>query len=163
MGVFHQCHVVYHKLKSRTTSMPMVFLMSLPLRNQLAKNKKLLLLTIKDVYPKKKLNVWSPKPKNTKQKTKPMPNVFKPKILENYCYSMKNAMNDEKLQGKIDDADKTTVNDKVAETLAWLESHQESETEEYEEKKKETEGICSPIIQKVYAAAGGAPGGAGGM
>jgi len=82
--------------------------------------------------------------------------------LENYCYSMKNAMNDEKLQGKIDDADKTTVNDKVAETLAWLESHQESETEEYEEKKKETEGVCSPIMQKVYAAAGGA-GGAGGM
>merc|ERR1712167_567731 len=78
-----------------------------------------------------------------------------------YCYSMKNSMNDEKLAGKIEEADKTTVNDKVGEILSWLESHQESETEEYEEKKKECEGVCSPIMQKVYAAASG--GGAGGM
>merc|ERR1711871_1873404 len=80
--------------------------------------------------------------------------------VENYCYSMKNAMNDEKLQGKIDEADKKTVLDKVEETISWLEANQEKETEEYEEKKKEVESVCSPIMQKVYAAAAG---GAGGM
>merc|ERR1719263_1417888 len=64
--------------------------------------------------------------------------------LENYCYSMKNSMNDEKLQGKIEEGDKTTVNDKITEILAWLESHQESETEEYEEKKKRNRSRLFP-------------------
>merc|ERR1712023_128508 len=72
--------------------------------------------------------------------------------VENYCYSMKNAMNDEKLQGKIEEGDKKTVLDKVEETIKWLEAN--------EEKKKEVESVCSPIMQKVYAAAAG---GAGGM
>merc|ERR1719324_530114 len=82
--------------------------------------------------------------------------------LENYCYSMKNSMNDEKLAGKISEGDKTTINDAISSTLSWLEANQEKETEEYEEKKKEIEGICSPIMAKVYQAAGvrgGMPGG----
>ena len=43
---------------------------------------------------------------------------------------------------------------------------EEASKDEYEEKQKELEGIANPIMQKVYAAAGGAPGGmpgAGGM
>ena len=31
--------------------------------------------------------------------------------------------------------------------------------EDYEEKLKEVQDICGPIISKVYAASGGAPGG----
>jgi heat shock protein 5 len=39
---------------------------------------------------------------------------------------------------------------------------QEAEKEDYEEKLKEVQDICSPIISKVYAASGGAEGGSGG-
>merc|ERR1711871_1792669 len=85
--------------------------------------------------------------------------------LENYCFSLKNSINDEKLAGKIDEADKKTLTDKIEETIKWLDDHQESEKEEYEAKQKEVEGVANPIMQKVYsAAAGGAPGGMpGGM
>jgi L1 cell adhesion molecule like protein len=82
--------------------------------------------------------------------------------VENYCYSMKNAMNDEKLQGKIEESDKSTVLDKIEETIKWLEANQEKETEEYEEKKKEVEDVVSPIISKLYADGAGGAGPMGG-
>lgn len=39
---------------------------------------------------------------------------------------------------------------------------QDAEKEDYEEKLKEVQDVCGPIISKVYAAAGGEEGGAGG-
>merc|ERR1719310_114104 len=68
--------------------------------------------------------------------------------VENYCYSMKNAMNDEKLQGKIEESDKSTVLDKVEETIKWLEANQEKETEEYEEKKKDSSLSARPSCRR---------------
>ena len=82
--------------------------------------------------------------------------------LENYCYSMKNTMNDEKLEGKISEDDKKTIMDKVEETIKWLEVNQESEQESHEEKQREIEGICAPIMQK-YAGGGGGGNMPGGM
>merc|ERR1712185_482141 len=68
--------------------------------------------------------------------------------LENYLYSMKNTVTDQKKLGeKISEEDKTTVLEAVEEGL--------------KEKQKEVEGICNPIISKLYQA-GGAPPGAGG-
>merc|ERR1719231_658099 len=88
---------------------------------------------------------------------------------ENYVYSIKNSVNDEKLAGKLDEADKKTVEDLVTENISWLESHQNAEKEEYEAKKKEMEGKVMPIMAKLYQGAGGGggmpgglPGGAGG-
>merc|ERR1711968_286158 len=81
---------------------------------------------------------------------------FKKKVeakngLENYCYSMKSTLDDYKLKAEkaIDDA------------LAWLESNQLAEKEEFEHKQKEVEGICTPIMQSLYSQGGG--GGMGGM
>ena len=52
----------------------------------------------------------------------------------------------------------------LPQTISWLDSNQLAEQEEFEHKQKELEGICNPIITKLYQAAGGAPGGApGGM
>jgi len=82
--------------------------------------------------------------------------------LENYCYSMKNTMNDENLKGKVSEEDKATIMGKVEETIKWLDANQENEKEEYEAKQKELEEICNPIMQKMYSQ-GGAPGGMGGM
>ena len=77
--------------------------------------------------------------------------------LENYCYSMKNTMSDEKLASKLSDDDKSTVTAKIDETTSWLDANQMAEKEEYEAKQKELEAVVNPIL----AALGG--GGAGGM
>ena len=83
--------------------------------------------------------------------------------LENYCFQMKNTLNDEKLKDKFSDEDKKTIEDCSAEGLQWLEGNQEASAEELEAKQKELEGKFNPIMMKVYQAAGGAPGGMGGM
>merc|ERR1719174_2410484 len=83
--------------------------------------------------------------------------------LESYAYSMKQTVEDEKVRDKISDEDKATINEKVNEAIAWLDANQMAEKDEYEDKQKELEGICSPIIQKLYAAGGGEGGMPGGM
>merc|ERR1712167_510659 len=66
--------------------------------------------------------------------------------LENYVYSMKNTLSDSEkgVADKISDDDKETI-----------------EKEDFEEKLKEVQDVCSPIISKVYRESGGAPGGGG--
>merc|ERR1712188_6249 len=81
--------------------------------------------------------------------------------LENYAYSMKNTLSDDKVKDKISPEDKTTAEEAINKALAWLDSNQMAEKEEFEHQQKELEGICSPIMQKMYAAGGG--GGMGGM
>jgi L1 cell adhesion molecule like protein len=39
-----------------------------------------------------------------------------------------------------------------------LDTAEHAEKEEFESMQKELEGVCNPIIQKLYAASGGAPG-----
>ncbi len=46
--------------------------------------------------------------------------------------------------------------------LDWMEENQEADTEEFKAKLKELEKIVNPIMQKVYQASGGAPGGGAG-
>jgi len=79
--------------------------------------------------------------------------------LENYCYSMKNTMSDEKLASKLSDDDKSTVNSKIQETTGWLDANQMAEKEEYEAKQKELEAIVNPILANLGGGAGGMPGG----
>eukprot|EP00999_Lentomonas_sp_LEN2_P000194 NODE_118_length_2230_cov_150.488350_g95_i0.p1 GENE.NODE_118_length_2230_cov_150.488350_g95_i0~~NODE_118_length_2230_cov_150.488350_g95_i0.p1 ORF type:complete len:654 (-),score=252.39 NODE_118_length_2230_cov_150.488350_g95_i0:179-2140(-) len=83
--------------------------------------------------------------------------------LENYAYSMKNTVNDEKVADKLDASDKQTVTDAVDEALRWLEGNQEASKEEFEDRQKELEGKCSPIFTKMYQGAGGEGADASGM
>ena len=83
--------------------------------------------------------------------------------LENYAYGLRNSLNEEKLKDKIDAEDKKTIDDKVTEVMTWLDANQSAEKEEFEAKQKEVEELANPIMTKVYAAAGGAPGGMPGM
>jgi heat shock protein 1/8 len=80
--------------------------------------------------------------------------------LESYCFNMKQTMEDEKLKDKIGEADRKKILDKCTEALAWLDGNQSAEKEEFEHHLKEIEGVCNPIITKLYSSAGG--GGAGG-
>merc|ERR1712170_76704 len=79
--------------------------------------------------------------------------------LESYAYSMKQSVEDEKVKDKISDDDKKTITDKVSEVISWLDANQTAEKDEFEHQQKELEGICNPIITKLYQAGGGAPGG----
>lgn len=79
--------------------------------------------------------------------------------LENYAYSMKNTVNDEKIASKLDAGDKQKILDAVDKAVKWLESNQEASKDEYESHQKELEQLCNPIIAKMYQSGGGAPGG----
>lgn len=80
--------------------------------------------------------------------------------LENYAYSMRNTLREEKVAAKLAADDKAKAEKAIEEALAWLENNQLAEVEEFEHQRKELESVCSPIIQKMYAGdAGGMPGG----
>jgi len=79
--------------------------------------------------------------------------------LERYAFNMKSTVEDEKLKDKLTEADRKTILDKCAEIIRWLDSNQLADKEEFEHKQKEIEGVCTPIITKLYQSAGGMPGG----
>lgn len=72
--------------------------------------------------------------------------------LENYAYSMRNTVRDEKL--KLDPADKEKIEKAVNATIEWLDRNQLAEVDELEDKMKELEGLCNPIISKMYQGGG---------
>jgi L1 cell adhesion molecule like protein len=78
--------------------------------------------------------------------------------VENYAYNMRNTMNDTNVGGKLDADDKKTIEDAVEAAITWLDGNQTAEVDEFEDKLKELEGVCNPIISKMYQNAGGAPG-----
>merc|ERR550537_1661078 len=78
--------------------------------------------------------------------------------VENYAYNMRNTMNDTNVGGKLDADDKKTIEDAVEAAITWLDVNQTAEVDEFEDKLKELEGVCNPIISKMYQNAGGAPG-----
>jgi len=82
--------------------------------------------------------------------------------LENYTYNMRNAIKDDKIASKLPAEDKRRIEDAVDSAISWLDSNQLAEVDEFEDKMKELEGICNPIIAKMYQGAAG-PDMAGGM
>jgi L1 cell adhesion molecule like protein len=75
--------------------------------------------------------------------------------LENYAYNMRNTVRDDKVGGKLDPADKQKIEKEIEETIDWLDRNQLAEVDEFEDKLKELEGLCNPIISKMYQGAGG--------
>ncbi|KAM5554504.1 heat shock 70 kDa protein 4-like [Rosa sericea] len=82
--------------------------------------------------------------------------------LENYAYNMRNTIKDDKISSKLDAADKKKIEDAIEQAIQWLDGNQLAEAEEYDDKVKELESICNPIIAKMYQG-GAAPDMAGGM
>merc|ERR1712106_1119323 len=91
--------------------------------------------------------------------------------LESYCFNMKQTIEDEKVKDKISSSEIKVINDKCDHTIKWLDANQLAEVEEFNDKQKELEGICNPIVTKLYQQGGpggmpaggaGAPRGAGG-
>ncbi|KAH6819554.1 heat shock protein 70B [Perilla frutescens var. frutescens] len=82
--------------------------------------------------------------------------------LENYAYSMRNTIKDEKVASKLAAGDKQTMEKAIDEAIEWLERNQLAEVDELEDKLKELENLCNPIVSRMYqgGAAGDATGGA---
>lgn len=75
---------------------------------------------------------------------------------ENYIYQMKNSVEDkEKLAEKLDEDDKSTIKDALTDASDWLNANGDAEKDDFEEKLKELQSVCDPIISKVYQGMGG--------
>ncbi|KAI9353743.1 hsp71-like protein [Obelidium mucronatum] len=79
--------------------------------------------------------------------------------LESYSYNLRNTLQDDKVAGKLNKADKTKLTAAIDEAISWLDANQEGAKDEYEHKQKELEAVANPIMMKIYGGAGGAPGG----
>ena len=69
--------------------------------------------------------------------------------LENYCFQMKNVLNEEKLKTHFTEEDKTTIEATAAEGLQFVESDPD-DAEAFEKKQKELEAKFNPIMMRVY-------------
>ena len=74
--------------------------------------------------------------------------------LENYAYNMRNTINDEKISSKLSADEKKKIEDAIDQAIQWLDGNQLAEADEFEDKMKELESICNPIIAKMYQGAG---------
>ncbi|CAL4935539.1 unnamed protein product [Urochloa decumbens] len=80
--------------------------------------------------------------------------------LESYVYRMRAAAKD--VAGKVGEEDRERMEAALAEALEWLEEHDGAAAgkEDYEEKLREVEEVCGPVIRQVYEKSGGGAGAA---
>jgi len=84
--------------------------------------------------------------------------------LEAYLFGVKQAVQDAPAD-KINETEKQQVLDKCNENLKWLDNNALADKEEYEDRLKELEKECQPIMMKMHGGggAGAAPGGGAGF
>ncbi|CAG7868226.1 unnamed protein product [Brassica rapa] len=70
--------------------------------------------------------------------------------LENYAYNMRNTIRDDKIGEKLAAADKKKIEDSVEEAVQWLDGNQTAEADEFEDKMRDLESVCNPIIANMY-------------
>lgn len=70
---------------------------------------------------------------------------------ENYIYQMKNSVEDkDKLADKISEDDKSSITDALTDASDWLNANSDAEKGDFEDKLKELQAVCDPIIAQVY-------------
>ena len=70
--------------------------------------------------------------------------------LESYVYSVKQTAEDPNVVNKLNADDLETVKNKTQEVMAWLDRNSMADKEEYEEKLKDLQRVCSPIMAKLH-------------
>jgi len=64
---------------------------------------------------------------------------------------MRNTIEDkDKLADKLDEDDKNTIAEALTENEDWLNSNEDADKDDFEEKMKELQAICDPIIAAIY-------------
>lgn len=76
--------------------------------------------------------------------------------LQNYIFQMRNTVEDkDKLADKLEQEDKNTITEALTEAEDWLNSNDDADKDDFESQMKELQGICDPIIAKIYQSQGG--------
>ena len=70
--------------------------------------------------------------------------------LETYLFTLKSSINDEKTKELISEDDKKKIDELVKEGEEYL-NNDNHDKDDYEKKKKDIEGVCMPIMAKIYA------------
>lgn len=70
--------------------------------------------------------------------------------LESYVYSVKQTAEDPNVVNKLNAHDLEIVKNKTQEVMAWLDRNSMADKEEYEEKQKDLQQVCSPIMAKLH-------------
>jgi len=73
--------------------------------------------------------------------------------LEGYVYQVKQGLEEEQIKSKLGESELKEVEAKCKECLDWLDGNQTAEKDEFEDKKKELEGIVNPLMAKCYGGA----------
>lgn len=83
--------------------------------------------------------------------------------LENYLYNMRNSIRDDKIKDKFSPEDKSTLDKCVEDGLKWVDSHSVENTDitEFQNKYKEVDDICRPIMTRFYSSSAGSDSGSG--
>lgn len=76
--------------------------------------------------------------------------------LETYIYNMRSTIGDkDKLADKIDSDDKEKIESTLKEALEWLDDNPDAGKVDFDDKLKEVEAVCNPVIKQVYEKSGG--------
>jgi heat shock protein 1/8 len=79
--------------------------------------------------------------------------------LEQYCYSIRQTLNEEKLKDKFTNEEKEKMTKKVDDTLKWINDTPIAAKDEYDAKYKSIESEFNPIMTRIYQQVGGQGGG----
>jgi len=74
--------------------------------------------------------------------------------LENYVYSIKSSLNDEKLKDKLNDEDCKKLESITKECLDWLDQNVNATKEELTKKQEDLQNVCMPIMSKLHKSEG---------
>ena len=76
---------------------------------------------------------------------------------EGYLYQVKGSLNDPNFKDKLDESDKSNLEEKVSECEKWYDDHSNDVKDVYEEKQKELESVFMELMKKVGGTNQGMP------
>lgn len=74
--------------------------------------------------------------------------------LEHFAYSIRQTLEDPKFKGKLSEEETKQVEDKVTETINWIDENPSASIEEIQATKKELEQVFHPLTAKLYETSG---------
>ena len=64
---------------------------------------------------------------------------------------MRNTVEDkDKLAEKLDETDMQVIQDAIQETEDWLDSNMDAKKEDLDDKQRDLQSVCDPIIAQIY-------------
>lgn len=74
--------------------------------------------------------------------------------LENYIYGIRQTLQEQKAASQLTEEDKQQLEAVVSQTLKWMDQNELADKETLEQKRKEVESVCMPLMVKLYQGQG---------